>query len=58
MPNPHAITAWIAIHKKTHKPVAVSEYMEDLPMRGNWLVEVEIDLSEKLKEKTCEEREE
>jgi len=35
---------WIAVNKETQKPVAVKEYMEDLPFDGNWLIEVEIEL--------------
>lgn len=38
---------WVAISKKTLKPVAVKEYMEDLPFENNWLVEFSIDLPTK-----------
>lgn len=44
------ISIWVAIHKKTLKPVAVKEFMEDLPFQGNFLVECELDLSEKFPE--------
>jgi len=38
-------TLWIAINKKTLKPVEVKEYMEDLDNKiGHWLVQTEIEL--------------
>ena len=40
-------TVWIAIDKITRKPVAVKEFMEDLPFRNTWLIECEIELPNK-----------
>ena len=35
---------WIAIRKKDMEPVKVSKHLDDLPKKGHYLVQVEVDL--------------
>ena len=45
------ITVWIAVNKDTLKPTAVKEYMEDLPFANHWLVECDLELPLRKKNK-------
>lgn len=39
---PERVIFWVAVDKKTRKPIVALESMDDLPKKGNWLVQVEL----------------